>query len=137
MSGERPPELMALWHPGTEDILSGYGLVLAPLHLVGLVMVDRPRVADPQWLAKIERAFGDYQLVVMSGHGERGLACHMYIDPTSAQYMRPLNTPLGAALAQALFPLVESPPAVALGFAWDPGSRCWVSHLWQGRHRET
>jgi hypothetical protein len=46
----------------------------------------------------------------------------MYIDPTSAQYMRTLNTPLGAALAQALFPLVESPPAVALGFAWDGSS---------------
>lgn len=132
MGAEKPPDLMALWHPGTEDILSGYGLVLAPLHLVGLIMVDRPRVADPQWLAKIERAFGDYQLVVMSGHGERGLVCQMVIAPQSAPYLRPIVHHLTPALTQALLPLVESPPAVALRFAWDPGSRCWVSHIWQG-----
>lgn len=41
------PELLYLWHPGTKDIFSGYGLVIAPNHLVGVVMVDRPNTALP------------------------------------------------------------------------------------------
>src|SRR5882724_12604731 len=40
---EREPPLVLLWHPGTRDIFSGYGLRMAPAHLVGVVMVDRPR----------------------------------------------------------------------------------------------
>jgi hypothetical protein len=36
------PPLVFLWHPGTRDRFSGYGLRIAPAHLVGVVMVDRP-----------------------------------------------------------------------------------------------
>jgi hypothetical protein len=130
--GEKMPALMALWHPGTEDTLSGYGLVLAPLHLVGLVMVDRPTVADPQWLAKIAQAFGPYQLAIMSQQGERGLVCQMVILPHSAQHLRPLVHPLRAALTQALMPLVHDPPAVTLVLMWDAASATWVSQPWTG-----
>ncbi len=132
MSGEQTPELMALWHPGTSDTLSGYGLRLGPFHLVGIVMVDRPMQADPQWLAKVERAFGPYQLAVMSRQGERGLVCQMYILPQSAEHLRPLVHPLRTALTHALMPLVHAPPAVTLVLMWDPASATWVSQPWQG-----
>jgi len=44
-------ELFFLWHPGTEEIFSGYGLTTqagSAEILVGLLMVDRPHPADPQ-----------------------------------------------------------------------------------------
>ena len=50
MRANKTPDLRFLWHPGTRDIFSGYGLVLAPAHLVGLIMIDRPTVADLVWL---------------------------------------------------------------------------------------
>jgi hypothetical protein len=41
--------LFFLWHPGTEQIFSGYGLAMRPGSnelLAGLLMVDRPRPAE-------------------------------------------------------------------------------------------
>ena len=49
MQRRHEPPLLFLWHPGTRDIFSGYGLAIAPLHLIGLMMVDRPRTVDPVW----------------------------------------------------------------------------------------
>jgi hypothetical protein len=46
-------ELHFLWHPETEDVFSGDGLVTGKGfkdYLVGILMVDRPRPADPEWL---------------------------------------------------------------------------------------
>ena len=45
--------LYYLTHPGTEDTFSGYGLTIYPdhpEHLIGLLMIDRPYPADPNWL---------------------------------------------------------------------------------------
>ena len=75
--------ILFLWHPGTTDIFSGYGLVLAPSHLVGLLMVDRPDPVDPSWLAMIERTFGSYQLTAITTGGERGMVCQMRIAEES------------------------------------------------------
>ena len=58
--------ILFLWHPGTKDRFSGYGLVLTALHLVGLLMVDRPEPVDANWLETIERTFGSYQLSAMT-----------------------------------------------------------------------
>ena len=49
MQRRHEPPLLFLWHPGTRDIFSGYGLAIAPLHLIGLMMVDHPRTVDPVW----------------------------------------------------------------------------------------
>jgi hypothetical protein len=52
--------LYFLFHPGS-DLYSGYGLVIEtsrPDHLVGLLMVDRPRPANPGWLARVALLFG-------------------------------------------------------------------------------
>ena len=66
MKQQPKPPLTYLWDPGTRDHFSGYGLPIAPYRLVGIVMVDRPRTVDPDWLAEIERVFGTYQLVPMT-----------------------------------------------------------------------
>lgn len=92
--GEREPrketigkgELFFLTHPGTENIFSGYGLTIQPNqkgYLSGLLMVDRPKPANPGWLQEVENVFGEYSLVPMTTSGERGMACRMWIEPES------------------------------------------------------
>src|SRR2546423_14895398 len=71
MSTTPTPKLLYLWHPGTPDTFSGYGLALTPAHLVGLVMIDRPQRAAPAWLRKIKDTFGSYQLATMTQGGAR------------------------------------------------------------------
>lgn len=59
-------ELFYLWHPETDQIFSGYGLTNESGRkdrLVGLLMVDRPQRADPEWLQMINNIFGDCRLV--------------------------------------------------------------------------
>jgi hypothetical protein len=67
-------QLYFLWHPGTRDVFSGYGLVAREGfqdHLVGILMVDRPKPADPKWLKEVEVVFGAVQLVPMTASGEK------------------------------------------------------------------
>jgi hypothetical protein len=129
MQRKHNPPLLFLWHPGTRDIFSGYGLAIAPLHLIGLMMVDRPRTADPMWLAEIQQTFGSYELVPMTQGGEQGIICKMQVDPPSRPYVRSMARPLSAAIRTALVPLLRSPPAVTLAVAWDPTQGCWVSTI--------
>jgi len=121
------PEIRFLWHPGTRDVFSGYGLVIGPAHVVGLIMVDRPAPADPAWFAWIAHVCGAYQLTAMTTSGERGLVCQMLIAEQSTQYLRVLPHPRLGALREALLPL--DLPAVTLRLAWAPDNRCWVSQL--------
>jgi len=123
------PKVTFLWHPGTRDIFSGYGLVVGPAFLVGLLLVDRPRPVDPAWLAEIGRVFGNYQLATMTQGGERGIVCQMLIAKESTQYLRVLPDPRLGALYDALLPLLDQPPAVSLSLTWDPASQCWVSQI--------
>ena len=125
--------ILFLWHPGSKDIFSGYGLVVAPAHLVGLLMVDRPDPVDPSWLAMIERTFGSYQLTAMTTGGERGLVCQMHIAEESMQYLRVLPHPDIGALRDALRPLLDDLPAVTLHLAWSADHACWVSQIVQQR----
>lgn len=123
------PELCFLWHPGSRDIFSGYGLVVAPAHLVGLLMVDRPEPVDVNWLETIERTFGSYQLSAMTQTGERGLVCQMRIAEASMQYLRVLPHPDIGALRDALRPLLDDLPAVTLHLAWSADHACWMSRI--------
>lgn len=66
-------DLFFLDLPGTEDAFSGYGLTTRPEYKefpVGLLMVDRPWPADPEWLREVEETFGEAQLVAMTAAGE-------------------------------------------------------------------
>jgi hypothetical protein len=125
--------LLFLWHPGTTDVFSGYGLVVAPAHLVGLILVDRPEPVNATWLETIARAFGSYQLTAMTTGGERGLVCQMLIAEESIEHLRVLPHPHIGALRDALLPLLEELPAVTLHLAWSADNRCWISHILEPR----
>ena len=124
---ERP--VVYLRHPGTSDRVSGYGLPIAPAHLVGVIMVDRPQPADPEWLADIARTFGGYELVRMIQDGARGIVCQMYIAEESRVHLRVMRNARSEEIRQALLPLLENPPAVTLAVSWDEARGCWVSTI--------
>ena len=126
---EREPPLVFLWHPGTRDIFSGYGLRIAPAHLVGVVMIDRPRPAAPAWLEEIQQIFGGYELVTMAQDGARGLVCQMRIVEDSRVHLRLMRHAQREAIRQALVPLLAAPPAVTLAMAWDDTRTGWVSTM--------
>jgi hypothetical protein len=92
-------------------------------------MVDRPTVADPLWLADIERSFGGYQLVEMTHSGERGIVCQMQVAQDSRRYLRRLVHSLNREIRKALRPLRRQPPVVTLTVARDQGHGCWVSNI--------
>jgi hypothetical protein len=128
MRGREPP-LVCLWHPGTRDIFSGYGLRMAPAHLVGVVMVDRPRSAVATWLEEIQQTFGGYELVPMTHSGERGMVCQMRIVEDSRVHLRVMWTAQSEAIRQALLPLLTELPAVTLAMAWDERTGGWISSI--------
>jgi hypothetical protein len=121
--------ILFLWHPGTKDRFSGYGLVLAPSHLVGLLMVDRPEPVAVNWLETIERTFGSYELAAMTQTGERGLVCQMRIAEASMQHLRVLPDSNIGALRDALWPLLDDLPAVTLHLAWSADHESWMSRI--------
>jgi len=124
--------LFFLWHPGTEQIFSGYGLAMRPGSnelLSGLLMVDRPRPADPQWLAEVEATFGECHLVPMTPAGGRGISCQMQIEPDSLPHLRRFPGEKTAAIQRALKPLLENPPKPAFTLRWDDKVRAWCSRF--------
>ena len=125
--------ILFLWHPGTTDIFSGYGLVVAPAHLVGLLMVDRPEPVDANWLETIERTFGSYQLTAMTTGGERGMVCQMRIAEASMQHLCVLPHPDIGALRDALRPLLDDLPAVTLHLTWSADHAYWMSRIIEPR----
>jgi hypothetical protein len=138
--GEREPgketigrgELLYLWHPGTTRIFSGYGLTTEPdstESLVGLLMIDRPRPADPLWLQDVEAVFGDYQLAAMTATGDRGIACQMQIEPDSFPHLRRFPGPMATAVQAALQPLLENLPKPIFRLRWDEQEHAWTSQF--------
>ena len=125
-------ELFFLGHPQTKDTFSGYGLTLQPNSkelLVGLLMVDRPRPADPTWLRKIEKAFGENQLVQMTASGERGIVCQMQVESRSLPHLRQFPGQMATAIQEVLEPLLEQPPRPTLIVRWDAQTRLWRSQF--------
>jgi hypothetical protein len=123
-------ELYFLWHPTTPDTFSGYGLTTqlgSKEVLVGLLMVDRPKPADPEWLNQLEATFGEYYLVAMTTTGERGIVCHMQIEPDSQPYLCQLPLDKAGAITQALAPLLEIPPEPSFHLRWDEVQNLWTS----------
>ena len=103
--------------PGSEEFLAG------------LLMVDRPRRADPEWLSNVEDTFGEYHLAPMTAAGERGIACQMQIEPESFPYLRRYPGEKAAAIKTALEPLLEDPPKPVFSLRWDEEARLWRSQF--------
>ena len=121
-----------LGHPGTEDTFSGYGLTVQPDRpdrLVGLLMVDRPQLADPDWLQSVSDTYGECQLYPMTTGGERGLACRMQIEAASIPHLRRSFGGQTDDLQAALKPLLEQPPAPTLNLRWDEEKQYWTSRF--------
>ena len=125
-------EMFYLWHPETENTFSGYGLTLRPEskdRLVGVLMVDRPYRADPDWLQTIYDTYGECQLVPMTAGGDRGLVCQMEIEAESMAHLRSFPSSLSEAIQASLEPLLDQPPAPLLHLSWDEEARAWLSEL--------
>jgi hypothetical protein len=123
-------ELLYLRFPEIENLFAGYGLTThsgSKEFLTGLLMVDRPRPADPEWLREIKEAYGDYQLVPMTSSGERGIVCRMQIEPNSQPYLGPAASQQSAAIKEALEPLLDTPPSPVFIMRWDDEIRYWRS----------
>ena len=123
-------ELFFLNHPGMESIISGYGLTIEQGRndlLAGLLMVDRPRPANPEWLKQVENVFGEFQLVPMTATGEHGIVCQMLIEPDSTQHLRQLSSTRVVEIITALEPLINEPPKPLFVMHWDEEVRAWQS----------
>ncbi|MCL4266688.1 MAG: hypothetical protein KJ069_26080 [Anaerolineae bacterium] len=124
--------LVYLWHPGTEEVFSGYGLTLAdgrPDRLVGLLMVDRPEPVSVAWLEQVGNTFGGYQLLAMTASGEQGIACQMQIEPDSLPYLRRFPSEKSEAIQSALRPLLDYLPQPVFAVQWDDTTRTWRSEF--------
>ena len=92
-------------------------------------MVDRPKPVDPEWLSRVENAFGEYQLVRMTQTGKRGILCQMLVEPKSAQYLSGFSFEQATAIKSALNPLLEHPPKPAFYMRWNEDMRIWESQI--------
>jgi hypothetical protein len=104
----RPPRHAVLVEGNRQRSHDRYGLTMQPGAeelLVGLLMVDRPRPADPEWLAEVEATFEEYELVAMTPTGERGIACRMRIEPESLPHLRRSPGEKGASTRAAVVSL--------------------------------
>ncbi len=117
-------ELFFLGQPGTETIFSDFGPTVQPdskAHLVGLLMVDRPKPADPDGLKQVENAFSEYQIAPMTSTGERDIqqfsirtrkgathfknsACEVIRSPESASHLPYLELLRGIACRMHIGP---------------------------------
>ena len=125
-------DLYFLWHPGSENVFSDYGLALkvgSNEHLVGLLMIDRPPQGVAEWLQTVEEAFGQYELMAMTSAGERGILCQMQIEPESQPYLKQFPFDKAAAIETSLQPLLDERPIPAFNMGWDEGSRAWLSQI--------
>lgn len=128
-------DLAFLWHPGTENTFSGYGLALQAGRkdiLVGLLMVDRPEPVTPAWLAQVGEMFGEYQLAQMTRTGEKGISCLMWVENSSLAYVRGADMvpkELAGHLSQVLKPLLKLLPKPKVRVRWNETSRFWVSEF--------
>ena len=134
----RPGQLYFLSHPGSA-LFSGYGLTTQAGRkdrLIGLLMVDRPHVVDPKWLAELEARYGDYHLISMTQTGERGILTQMHIAEESAPLLERFTHPVARDFTQALQPLLEDGgplgAAPVLKLRWDAERKLWSSDFWVG-----
>ena len=128
-------DLLFLTHPGTDSVFSGYGLVVesgSTERLVGLLLVDRPRPVSTAWLGSVKSHFGDVKLYPMTQQGERGIACQMWIDEESRQYLRQLDDPGARGLHDALLSLLIYPPTPKFLMTWHNATRLWRSAFYHG-----
>lgn len=125
-------DLYFLWHPGSENVFSGYGLAMkagSNEHLVGLLMIDRPPQGVAEWLQIVEETFSQYELLAMTAAGERGILCQMQIEPESQPYLKRFPFDKAAAIESSLQPLLDDHPIPSFIMRWDEEGQAWCSQI--------
>jgi hypothetical protein len=128
----KPGELFFLSHPGSEYIFSAYGLTLQPdrkEYIAGLLIIDRPKPANPEWLKKVEDTFGECNFAPMVTSGERGIFCRMQIEPDSRKFMRRYASIDTSGLKTALEPLISQIPKPLFSMQWNEDKGLWQSEI--------
>ena len=128
----KPGELFFLSNPGSENIFSGYGLTIQPdrkEYIAGLLIIDRPKPADPKWLKKVEDTFGECSLAPMVASGERGIFCRMQIEPESEKFLRRYSSINTRGLKTALEPLISKIPKPLFSMHWNEEEQAWQSEI--------
>jgi hypothetical protein len=123
-------KLIYLMHPDKENVFSGYGLPLEDrYHLVGLLLIDRPYLADEEWLHRVREEFGEFQLAYMTSSGDRGMVCNMKIEKGSRKFLKEIYHPMDEKIGKKLYPLLEYRPNPSFRMHWDDDIRMWVSEF--------
>jgi hypothetical protein len=128
----KPGELFFLSNPGSENIFSGYGLTLQPdrkEYLAGLLIIDRPKLADPRWMEKVDDTFGECKLAPMVKTGERGIFCRMQIEPDSRKFLRQYSAIDTSGLKTALEPQLSQIPKPLFSMHWNEKEQAWQSEI--------
>lgn len=126
-------QLYCLWHKKDTDqegICAAYGLPIQPGRagwLVGLFLIEEPYPVKQYWLDMVEKEFGSYALLPMGKTG-RGIACQMWIEPGSREYLRRFDFPnqVDAEVINSLRPLLKVNPAVRFRVRYLPTLQTWT-----------
>ena len=112
-----------------KNVFSGYGIPIKEnkKYLVGLLLVDKPKKADEEWLNSIYEQFGELTLMVMTNKGERGIFCQMDIKDNSTDKIIELKTPLDYKIKRALFRYMDELPKPYFKMEWDENIKLWKS----------
>jgi len=121
-----------LWHPGTEDTFSGYGIGKDTDYIIGLLMIDRPQIAPQEYLDEIRKEFGPYFVSPMTFDGCRGILCQMTIEEQSRRYVRRFDKELEDIILNNIDPLLEHKPKPHFMMGYSHELRLWTSTFYRG-----
>jgi hypothetical protein len=124
-----PLTVYGLWHKDGR-MFSAYALSTTSGgvdHLTGLLLIDRPAQVDPAQLGVWEVMYGKFSLFPMARDGALGVACNMFIDEQSRQYVRPFAAQASQAFYEVLKEFLVIPPNIDFEMCWDPDREQWAS----------
>lgn len=121
-----------LWHPGTTDTFSGYGLRIDKDRIAGLLMVDRPCIAPESYINYIMETFGECDLYPMTTDGSRGVICRMTIAADSTQFVKDLGFHVNELILERFRPLLQNLPRPHFKMKYSPAHRLWLSEFYRG-----
>lgn len=127
-------QLYCLWHDGMEDtgkFCAGLAVPINPgsaAWLVGLFSVSGPYAPTALWFDLVQEWFSGYETHPMDD-GRLGIACQMYIEQGSRQFLKRLDLPVNAHHLEHLRPIQAYPPRVRFRMRYLPAIGIWVRYF--------
>ena len=127
-------QLYCLWHNRDgqqEGFCAGLVLPIKPGNacwIVGMFTVSGVYTPTGDWYEMVQSAFGGYETHPM-GNGRLGIACQMFIEPDSRQYLKRLDLPRTMEALEHLRPLLAHPPRVRFRMSYLPTANVWVRYF--------